>query len=60
MDQSEAKTNAKVQEAHDSSDEKWMKYWEKRRQYAIDHIDKEIANMDRVDYSILLQEIEHH
>ena len=36
----------------------WMKRWEEK--HASDKDKDEIANMDKDDYSILLEEIEHH
>ena len=41
-------------------DAKWMKHWEERQCHTGENADKEIANMDHADFSLLLQEIEHH
>ena len=43
-----------------SCDEKWMKHREEQPRHTDEKADKEIADMDRLVFSLLLQEAEHH
>ena len=43
-----------------SCDEKWMRHREAQLRHTDEKADKEIANMARLDFSLLLQEAEHH
>ncbi len=59
----EKKQTAKEEKTKTESatfDAKWMKHWEERQRHTSEDADKEIANMDHSDFSLLLQEIEHH
>ena len=60
MEKMEATPQAAQKKEESASDEKWIKHWEERRMHTDGNTDKEIANMDHVDFSLLLQEIEHH
>ncbi len=58
------KKEAPLQAAHKieepTREGKRIKHWEERRMHTDGNTDKEIANMDHADFSLFLQEIEHH
>ena len=60
MEEKEAISQAAHKKEESARDEKWIKHWEERRMHTDGNTDKEIANMDHVDFSLFLQEIEHH
>ncbi len=60
METKVAPPQAAQKNADAARDEKWIKHWEERRMHTDGNADKEIANMDHADFSLLLQEIEHH
>ena len=49
-----------VKYGNPSCDEKWMKHREAQQRHTDEKADKETADMDRLVFSLLLQEAEHH
>ena len=60
MEKKELPKEAMQENACPAEDEKWMTHWKKRHQRISVNADKEIANMNHSDFSLSLQEIEHH
>ena len=60
MEEKEAISQAAHKKEESARDEKWIKHWEERRIHTGGNAEKEIANMDHADFSLFLQEIEHH
>ena len=60
MEKKELPKEAMQENACPAEDEKWMTPWKKRQQHISVNADKEIANMNHSDFSLFLQEIEHH
>ena len=60
MEKTETPEKATTDNTGPACGEKWIKHWEERHKHTAGNAGKEIANMDRADFSVLLQEIEHH
>ena len=60
MKKKETPEKAAAEKTGPACGEKWIKHWEEQHKHTAGNAGKEIANMDHADFSVLLQEIEHH
>lgn len=60
MEKKSAAKEAVQKYGNPSCDEKWMKHREAQLRHTDEKADKETADMDRLGFSLLLQEAEHH